>query len=162
MSGGMNATTAPQKRNVDFDDLLDLDAAPANDVDAAPAGEADSRAPALRIVPRWSLQATLGDGSEDGLYAGLDYEMSDGSGVFVATVDMPPIGARVDLTLTFAGGETIETAGVVRWVRDADIASDGLPPGCGIECKCLPLGVVRTLQAMAAEREPLLWLPELS
>jgi Tfp pilus assembly protein PilZ len=160
MPAGMTAMTAPQTRAVDFDDLLDLDVAPAND--AAPADDVERHAPALRIVPRWNLSATLAGDSEDGLYAGLDYDMTDGSGVFVATVDMPPIGARVDVTLTLANGETIETAGVVRWVRDADIASDGLPPGCGIECKCLPLAVVRTLQAMAAEREPLLWLPELS
>ena len=141
------------KRQVHFDDLLDLDRTPANDV--------DSRGPALRVLARWSLAARLEHDSDDGLWAGLTYDMATG-GVFVATVDLPPIGARVDLTLTFADGETVATTGVVRFVRDVELASDGLPAGCGVECKGLPFAVVRRLSELAYQREPLLWLPEVS
>ena len=148
----MLTTTSPQ-RPVHFDDLLDLDSTAANDV--------DSRGPALRVVPRWSLEATLSLDSADWLWAGLTYDMATG-GVFVATVDMPPIGARVDLKLTFADGNEIETTGVVRWVRDVELASEGLPAGCGVECKGLPFAVVRTFSELADKREPTLWLPEVA
>ena len=148
-------TTTQPKRPVELDDVLESAPAPANDIDRRGA------APALRVVPRWSLAATLTADSEDALYAGLSYEVAHG-GVFVATVDTPPVGARVDVALTLADGRTIDAAGVVRWVRDAALASDGLPAGCGVECKGLPIHVVRALEALAAAREPILWLAEVA
>ena len=150
MSGAMLSSNP--KHHVAFDDLLDLDLTPANDV--------DSRGPALRVVPPWALAATLTRDSDDGLWAGLSYDMATG-GVFVATVDLPPIGARVDLKLTFADGDEVETTAVVRWIRDVERAGDGLPAGCGVECKGLPFAVVRRLSELADQREPTLWLPEL-
>ena len=132
----------------EHDELLAL--APANDVDTRPQ---------LRVLPRWALRAAVSLESEDGLYAGLSYDVSAG-GIFVATVDTPPIGARVDLLVTLPDGRELELTGVVRWIRDALLAGDGLPPGCGIEWKGLPLDALRTLEEFAAIREPLLWLPE--
>ena len=147
-------TTTQPKSHVHFDDLLESAPAPANDVESR-------GGPALRVVSRWSLQATLTADSEDGLYAGLTYDVAQG-GVFVATVDTPPIGARVELSLTLADGSTVEATGVVRWLRDPALASDGLPAGCGVECKGLALSVVRALEELAARREPILWLAEVA
>ncbi len=151
----MHATS--NKPHVEFDDLLDIPAA--NDVDRAPAADDVERTPALRSLPRWALRAEVTLHSEDNLYAGLSYDVSTG-GVFVATVDTPPLGARVDVSVALADGSELELAGVVRWIRDAALASDGLPPGCGIEWKGLPLEAVRALEAFATTREPLLWLVE--
>ena len=146
----MSPQTKPS-RHVHFDDLLDVP--PANDV--------ERRQPTLRSVARWALTANVTADSDDTLYAGLSYDVTSG-GVFVATIDMPPVGARVDLAVTLPNGRALEVSGVVRWIRDADIASDGLPAGCGIEWKGLPLDAYDDLATFAAEREPILWLPEAS
>jgi Tfp pilus assembly protein PilZ len=141
--------TTKASGHVEFDDLLDVP--PANDV--------ERRRPTLRSVARWALTAHVTLDSDDTLYAGLSYDVTAG-GVFVATVDMPPVGARVDLAVTLPNGRELEVAGVVRWVRDADIASDGLPAGCGIEWKGLPLDAYDDVAAFAQEREPILWLAD--
>jgi uncharacterized protein (TIGR02266 family) len=144
-----NMLTSTAKRHVQFDDLLDIDAA--NDVERT--------APKLRAMPRWSLRAAVSMESEDNLYAGLSYDVSAG-GIFVATFDAPPVGERVALSVTLPDGTALELTGVVRWIRDADIATDGLPAGCGIEWKGLPVDALRTLERFAEERTPVLWLPE--
>jgi Tfp pilus assembly protein PilZ len=149
MPAGMLTTTA--KRRIEFDDLLDIP--PANDVD--PSG------PVLRGLSRWAMRATVGVDTEDYLYAGLSYDVAAG-GIFVATHDQPPIGARIDVYVTTADGRERALSGIVRWVRDAALASDGLPAGCGIEWKGLPVEALRTFEALAAEREPLLWLAEVA
>jgi Tfp pilus assembly protein PilZ len=136
---------------VAYDDLLDLDVAPANDV--------GDRQPRLRSLSRWAMCATINLDSEDSLYAGLSYDVSTG-GVFVATIDTPPIGTRVDLMVSLPDGREHALSGVVRWIRDIELATEGLPPGCGIEWKGLPVDALRTLEQFAEVREPILWLPE--
>lgn len=140
---------AKRSPRIEFDDLLDAAPMPANDVD-----------PPLRAVPRTTLSATVSLDSEDHLYAGLSYDLSVG-GVFVATFDPPPVGARVDLSLTLPDGEEVLVRAVVRWIRAAADASEGLPPGCGVEPKGLPLKVLRALEHIAQLREPVLWLAEI-
>jgi Tfp pilus assembly protein PilZ len=147
----MLATTKQAKSAVDFDALLD----------AAPAAANDVARTTLRSLSRWALSATLDAQSADGLYAGLSYDLATG-GVFVATYDLPPVGARVDLLLKLPDGRELELGGVVRWIRDAELASDGIPAGCGVECKGLPVDVLRALEAFAAEHEPTLWLAEVA
>lgn len=137
-------------KRFDFDDLLDDAPDAANDVDRRP----------LRALSRWAMRATLTVDGEDGLYAGLGYDVATG-GIFVATYDLPPIGTRVDLALTLPDGQELELGGVVRWTRDAEIATDGLPAGAGIECKGLPVAAQEALAAFATVREPILWLAEL-
>ena len=145
----MSTSAKVSARHVEFDDLLDIPAA--NDV--------ERRRPTLRSVARWAMSATVTADSDDTLYAGLSYDVTQG-GVFIATVDMPPVGARVDLAVTLPSGRALEVSGVVRWVRETDIASDGLPAGCGIEWKGLPLDAYDDLSAVAEAREPILWLAE--
>jgi len=151
MSRRMLATKTAAPKRHDFDDLLDAAPDAANDVDRRP----------LRALSRWAMRATLTVDGEDGLYAGLGYDVSTG-GIFVATHDLPPIGTRVDLALTLPDGQELELGGVVRWVRDAELASDGLPAGAGIECKGVPVAVQTSLTAFATVREPTLWLAELA
>jgi uncharacterized protein (TIGR02266 family) len=136
-------------RHVAFDELIRTPAA--NDVERP--------RPMLRALSRWALRAAVTLESEDTLYAGLSYDVATG-GVFVATVDAPPIGARVELALTLPDGRELELGGVVRWIREASLASDGLPAGCGVEWKGLPVDALRALAAFAELREPILWLPE--
>jgi len=113
-----------------------------------------------RVFPRWALHAAVDLESEDCLYAGLSYDVSAG-GIFVATVDTPPIGAEVEVTVTLPDATRLELAGVVRWVREPAQSSPGLPPGVGIEWDALPMDALRSLLHFAEMREPLLHEPEI-
>ena len=109
-----------------------------------------------RVFPRWSLHAAVDIESEDNLYAGLSYDVSAG-GIFVATIDTPPLGTAVAVTVTLPDGTRLELAGLVRWVRDPGRASAGLPAGVGIEWDELPMDALRSLLHFAELRDPLLW-----
>lgn len=102
------------------------------------------------------LHAAVDVESEDNLYAGLSYDVSAG-GIFVATFDTPPLGTEVNVTVTLPDATKLELAGIVRWHRDARLASAGLPAGCGIEWNDLPMDALRSLLHFAELREPLLW-----
>jgi uncharacterized protein (TIGR02266 family) len=128
-------------------------------LEVPPANDVERRAPSLRSTSRFALSAAVSLESEHNLYAGLSYDVSAG-GIFVATVDTPPIGARVDVTVALPDGRELMLVGVVRWVRDAALATDGLPPGCGIQWKWLSLEALHALAEFAEAREPLLWLTE--
>ena len=109
-----------------------------------------------RVFPRWNLHAAVDITSEDNLYAGLSYDVSAG-GIFVATVDMPPMGSAVSVTVTLPDGTRLELAGTVRWTREYRQASAGLPAGVGIEWDLLPMEALRLLLRFAELRDPLLW-----
>ncbi|MCU1283552.1 MAG: hypothetical protein JWM53_7098, partial [bacterium] len=109
-----------------------------------------------RIFPRWSLLAAVDVESEDNLYAGLSYDVSAG-GIFVATVDAPPIGTKVDVTVLLPDATRLELSGTVRWIRDYQNASSGLPAGVGLEWDELPMDALRSLMRFAELRDPLLW-----
>ena len=109
-----------------------------------------------RVFPRWSLHAAVDVASEDNLYAGLSYDVSAG-GIFVATIASPPIGSAVAVTVTLPDGTRLDLAGTVRWSRDFQRASAGLPAGVGIEWDNLPMDALRSLLRFAELRDPLLW-----
>lgn len=112
-----------------------------------------------RTFPRWALHAAVDLESEDNLYAGLSYDVSAG-GIFVATVDTPPIGAAVAIVVTLPDATRLQLSGVVRWVREPARATPGLPAGVGLEFDSLPMDALRSLMHFAELREPLLWEPE--
>lgn len=109
-----------------------------------------------RVFPRWSLHAAVDVESDDNLYAGLSYDVSAG-GIFVATVDSPPIGSAVAVKVLLPDGTKLDLNGTVRWIRDYDRASAGLPAGVGIEWEELPMEALRSLLRFAELRDPLLW-----
>jgi uncharacterized protein (TIGR02266 family) len=109
-----------------------------------------------RVFPRWSLHAAVDFESDDNLYAGLSYDVSAG-GIFVATVESPPIGSEVAVTVTLPDGTRLALAGTVRWIREYEKASAGLPAGVGIEWEELPMEALRSLLRFAELRDPLLW-----
>jgi Tfp pilus assembly protein PilZ len=109
-----------------------------------------------RQFPRWVLHAAVDLQSEDCLYAGLSYDVSAG-GIFVATAMAPPIGAMVGVSVTLPDGQRLELFGSVRWVREPQLASAGLPAGCGLEWAGLDNESLRALLRFAEMREPLLW-----
>jgi uncharacterized protein (TIGR02266 family) len=110
----------------------------------------------MRAHPRWVLHAAVDVESDDNLYAGLSYDVSEG-GLFVATLASPPVGQSVDVKVILPDGSKLELTGTVRWVRDVRQASPGLPPGCGIQWDHLPMEALRVLLHFAELREPILY-----
>jgi uncharacterized protein (TIGR02266 family) len=109
-----------------------------------------------RILPRWELRAGVSLESDDNLYAGISCDVSAG-GIFVATLAPPPVGCDVKVHVTMPDGSVLELEGAVRWVREEEKSSAGLPTGCGIEWHELPMHALRSLIHFAELRDPLLF-----
>jgi uncharacterized protein (TIGR02266 family) len=109
-----------------------------------------------RILPRWELRAGVSLESDDNLYAGISSDVSAG-GIFVATHAPPPVGSDVKVTVTMPDATVLALEGRVRWVRDYEKSSHGLPTGCGIEWHELPYEALRSLLHFAELRDPLLF-----
>ena len=109
-----------------------------------------------RILPRWELRAGVTLESDDNLYAGISCDVSAG-GIFVATGSPPPVGSDVKVMVTMPDATVLDLEGTVRWVRDCDEKSHGLPSGCGIEWHELPNEALRSLIHFAELRDPLLF-----
>jgi uncharacterized protein (TIGR02266 family) len=81
-------------------------------------------------------------------------------GLFLATECPPPVGTPLRLTLVGDGGETVEVAGAVVWVRVP--GQPGGPPGAGIEFEHLDESqreavgylVEEALEALGASANP--------
>jgi uncharacterized protein (TIGR02266 family) len=106
--------------------------------------------------PRWELHTAVDLQSDDNLYTGLSNDVSAG-GIFVATLDTPPVGTEVQIKVTLPDGTLLELLGVTRWVRSVREASPGLPPGCGIEWIDLPMEALESLMRFAQQRDPLFY-----
>jgi uncharacterized protein (TIGR02266 family) len=109
-----------------------------------------------RILPRWHLRAGVTLESDDNLYAGISCDVSAG-GIFVASNDSPPVGEAVTVTVTMPDATVLQLEGTVRWAREHEQSSPGLPAGCGIEWHDLPATALRSLLHFAELRDPLLY-----
>jgi Tfp pilus assembly protein PilZ len=109
-----------------------------------------------RVHPRWELHTVVDLQSDDNLYTGLSNDVSAG-GIFVATLDTPPIGTEVQIKVTLLDGTVLDLTGVTRWVRGIRDASHGLPAGCGIEWHDLPAEALVSLMRFAQQRDPLFY-----
>lgn len=85
-----------------------------------------------RALSRREITAELGIQSETNFYTGFACDISSG-GLFVATYDLPPIGAEVSVNFRLPGGPLLSLLGTVRWVREANEREPDLPPGMGVE-----------------------------
>jgi uncharacterized protein (TIGR02266 family) len=81
--------------------------------------------------PRAHLAVKVGVEYGTSFFTGFSGNISRG-GVFVATHQSLPIGARVELFFEMPDGHAVSVPATVRWVRDADEAAlDGSSPGVG-------------------------------
>jgi len=127
----------------------------------SPGNDGSVRDPHVRVVrrrefPRWELHAAVNLESEDCLYAGISYDVSAG-GLFIATAMAPPVGAAVAVKVMLPDGRRLDLLGTVRWVRDPEQASPGLPSGCGVEWVAIDEEALAALLHFATMREPLFW-----
>ena len=113
-------------------------------------------APPRRQSPRVRMQAAIDLSSDDNFFNGFSSNISDG-GLFVATVNLLPLGTDVDLAFTLPSGERIEAKGTVQWVREVN---DKLPdafPGMGVAFKDLSAQAQDAINGFVAQREPLFY-----
>jgi uncharacterized protein (TIGR02266 family) len=107
-----------------------------------------------RHAQRARLCTEISLGSDSNLFTGFTNDVSAG-GVFVATLELMPIGTHVDVAFNLPGGQHIEGRGEVRWLREHDDRNPEAFPGMGIQFVDLPLTAVGAIQQFAAEREPM-------
>ncbi len=78
-----------------------------------------------------ALEVHVSLSSEHNFYTGFTDNISEG-GLFVATVNVQPIGTRCSFMFTLEPNpEAIQVEGEVRWVREAHADSE-MPSGMGI------------------------------
>jgi uncharacterized protein (TIGR02266 family) len=110
--------------------------------------------PSKRASPRVRMQAAITIGSDSNFYNGFSSDISDG-GIFVATVDQPPIGTEVDLSFSLPSGQRIECKGVVRWVREVNDKIPDAFPGIGVQFTGLEPSANAAIRQFVDERDPL-------
>jgi uncharacterized protein (TIGR02266 family) len=120
------------------------------------AKRADATAAAPRYSPRVKMQAAVDLSSDNNFFNGFSSNISDG-GLFVATVNLLPIGTEIDLTFSLPSGEKVAAHGLVRWVREVN---DKLPdafPGLGIQFTRLDDAAQAAIDEFVASREPIFY-----
>lgn len=122
----------------------------------APKAEVPSNLPPKkhRTTNRVKMQAAVDFSSDDNFFNGFSANISDG-GLFVATVNVLPLGTEVDLSFSLPSGHRIEAKGVVRWVREVN---DKLPdafPGMGVQFASLSNSAQVAIDQFMAQRDPL-------
>jgi uncharacterized protein (TIGR02266 family) len=109
-----------------------------------------------RQHPRVALRSEVSFESEHNFYTGFTEDISEG-GLFVATYQLRPVGTEIELSFTLPDGPTIETVGVVRWIRDPLDLTDGSPPGMGIQFRELPPEEREAIESFLGARSPLFY-----
>jgi uncharacterized protein (TIGR02266 family) len=102
------------------------------------------------------MMAAIDLSSDDNFFNGFSSNISDG-GLFVATVNLVPLGTEVDLHFSLPSGEKVEVHGVVRWRREVN---DQLPdafPGLGVQFTRLDERAQQTISRFVEAREPMFY-----
>lgn len=134
----------------------DASPAPVTATPPPPPPQAAPRGAERRQFVRHDVQVSVDFASEHNFYTGLSNDLSEG-GLFIATIDILPIGAPIDLTLTLPGGHAIQARGQVRWVRDYNDNTPEVAPGMGVQFTQLPGTDSTAIQRFLLEREPFLY-----
>jgi uncharacterized protein (TIGR02266 family) len=106
-----------------------------------------------RRARRSLVEIEVSVASESNLYVGFTENVS-ATGVFIATYASRPMGAKVEVSLSFPDGETLQIPGIVKWLRDA--STEGWP-GIGVEFEALSPEDEKKLHAFVALRDPLFY-----
>jgi uncharacterized protein (TIGR02266 family) len=102
-----------------------------------------------------SLDVVLNHTSESNLYLGFSQDVAEG-GVFVATYEVRPIGARVQLAIHLEGGDPVHLDGHVHWLRPQG-SGDDMPVGVGVRLGEVSKDIARALESFAARRTPIFY-----
>src|SRR5690606_25268905 len=81
--------------------------------EAAEAAEAPTERPR---TPRVALDVDIGYRSETNFYTGFSEDFSEG-GLFIATVELLPVGQAVEVFFVLPEGDAVYADGTVTWIR---------------------------------------------
>ncbi len=109
-----------------------------------------------RQASRARLCTEISLGSDSNLFTGFTNDVSEG-GVFVATVNLMPLGSHVDVSFSLPGGAKVEAKGEVRWVRVLDERQPDVFPGMGIQFVDIPMPALSAIKSFANDREPMFY-----
>ncbi|MBI5486551.1 MAG: TIGR02266 family protein [Deltaproteobacteria bacterium] len=119
---------------------------------ATPGAFAGTHVPARTI--NWNVLQQLTLDSETQFYCGFTQNLDEG-GLFVATFDVKPIGAKVLFTFELPGGRQITAKGRVSWVRDYDPKTPDITPGMGLKFINLRDDDRRAIETFLKRRVPM-------
>jgi uncharacterized protein (TIGR02266 family) len=123
---------------------------------AAVMAEAPAPKKPQRASARVKMQAAIDFTSDNNFYAGFSANISDG-GLFVATVNLLPLGTEVDLSFTLPSGQRIEAKGRVSWVREVNDKIPDAFPGMGVQFVGLAPAAQAAIAQFLAQRDPLFY-----
>ncbi|MBL8911263.1 MAG: TIGR02266 family protein [Archangium sp.] len=112
-----------------------------------------------RQSPRVKMQAAVDLSTDSNFFNGFSANISDG-GLFVATVNLLPLGTEVDLAFTLPSGVKVEAKGVVRWVREVNDTHQDAFPGLGVQFSALQPQAQAAINDFLAQRDPLFFAAE--
>ncbi|MBK8482571.1 MAG: TIGR02266 family protein [Proteobacteria bacterium] len=110
-----------------------------------------------RRYPRFPLRVEITYASEHNFFSGMLQNVG-GGGLFIATRDLLPLGARVDVEFSIPGRQATCLASCeVAWLRDpgAVHAGAGGSAGMGLRFVELDSGVGEAVQRFIQHREPI-------
>jgi uncharacterized protein (TIGR02266 family) len=109
-----------------------------------------------RTGARIPMQTQVDLSSDSNVFTGFSTNLSEG-GVFVATINLLPVGTPVDLTFTLPGNTRLTVKGEVRWTREIDDRVPDVFPGVGVRFVELGMEAAQALHKFVAAREPLFY-----
>jgi uncharacterized protein (TIGR02266 family) len=109
-----------------------------------------------RSGARIPMQTQVDMSSDSNVFTGFSTNLGEG-GVFVATLNLLPVGTPVDLTFSLPGNTRLTVKGEVRWTREIDDRVPDVFPGVGVRFVELGPEATQALHKFVAEREPLFY-----
>ena len=108
-----------------------------------------------RLEPRYAVAVEVTFESEHNFYTGLTSDLS-GGGLFVATLQIRPVGERIHLRFTVpTSREPIEAVTEVRWVRATAMSGGGGEAGMGLQFLQLAPQAKEAIKAFLKRRDSL-------
>lgn len=105
------------------------------------------------------VDVALAANSASNFYRGFGGDdVFEHGGIFVATYNLPEVGASLVLRVVMPGGHEFQAQGVVRWRRLAPAGGSHapeVPPGFGLAFEDVPKGARELVDRYVKNREPL-------
>ena len=109
-----------------------------------------------RSAPRVSVDVEIGFASETNFYTGFSEDISEG-GIFVATYNVLPMGAQLELSFVLPDGHAVSATGIVTWLREPQGLASEITPGMGIAFQSLIAPDRDAIHRFLAQRAPLFY-----
>ena len=92
--------------------------------------------------------------SDHNFFTGFSSDISEG-GLFIATVNVQPLGSPVEVAFALPSGEQVMARGLVKWVREP--TGDHLHPGMGIQFEGLTEDAREAVHRFIEQRDPIFY-----